>query len=132
MYGVLVSVPVRGEAGQHHERARQFATDRFACPRLLARLVNNPRSFWLVYVAVAAFLAAMIAVTGAFSPGPGPIRYAGMLPDSAVIPVFSLLTVLPLVAMAVGASRAWRAWHDGSLFATKPRILGRARANGGG
>jgi quinone-modifying oxidoreductase subunit QmoC len=105
---------------------RQFATDRFACPRLLARLVNNPRSFWLVYVAVAAFLAAMIAVTGAFSPGPGPIRYAGMLPDSAVIPVFSLLTVLPLVAMAVGASRAWRAWYDGSLFATKPRILGRA------
>ena len=34
---------------------------------LLARVVNNPRSFWLVYVAVAAFLAAMIAATGAFS-----------------------------------------------------------------
>jgi len=105
---------------------RQFATDRFAYPRVVARVVNNPRSFWLVYVATAAFLAAMIAGTGTFSPRPGPIRYAGMLPDSAVIPVFSLLTVLPLVAIAVGASRAWRAWYDGSLFATKPRLLGRS------
>ena len=105
---------------------RQFATDRYACPRLLARVVNNPRSFWLVYIAVAAFLAAMIAVTGTFVPGSGPLRYAGMLPDSAVIPVFSLLTVLPLVAIVVGASRAWRAWYDGSLFATRPRLLGRS------
>jgi quinone-modifying oxidoreductase subunit QmoC len=105
---------------------RQFATDRYACPRALARVVNNWRSFWLVYVAVAAFLAAMIAVTGAFSPGPGPLRYAGMIPNSALIPVFSLLTLLPLMAIAVGASRAWRAWYEGSLWATKPRILGRS------
>jgi quinone-modifying oxidoreductase, subunit QmoC len=102
---------------------RQFATDRFAYPRILARAVNSQRWFWLVYVAVAAFLAAMVAVTGTFSPGPGPLHYAGMLPDSAVIPVFSLLTLLPLVAIAVGASRAWRAWYDGSLWATRPRMF---------
>jgi quinone-modifying oxidoreductase subunit QmoC len=105
---------------------RQFATDRFAYPRALARVVNNSRSFWLVYVATAAFLAAMIAATGAFSPGPGPLRYSGMLPDSALIPVFTLLTLLPLIAMAVGASRAWRAWYEGSLWASRPRILGRS------
>ena len=105
---------------------RQFATDRFACPRVMARVVNNWRSFWLVYMVAAAFLVAMIAATGAFSPGPGPLRYAGMIPDSALIPVFSVLTVLPLIAIAVGASRAWRAWYDGSLWATRPRILGRS------
>jgi quinone-modifying oxidoreductase subunit QmoC len=105
---------------------RQFATDRFACPRVMARVVNNWRSFWLVYMVTAAFLVAMIAATGAFSPGPGPLRYAGMIPDSALIPVFSVLTVLPLIAIAVGASRAWRAWYDGSLWATRPRILGRS------
>ena len=71
----------------------------------------------------------MIAAAGAFSPGPGPLRYAGMLPDSALIPVFSVLTVLPLIAMAVGASRAWRAWYEGSLWATRPRILGRSIRN---
>jgi quinone-modifying oxidoreductase subunit QmoC len=105
---------------------RQFATDRFAYPRVMARVVNDRRSFWLVYIATAAFLAAMIAATGAFSPGPGPIHYAGMIPDSALIPVFSVLTVLPLIAIAVGASRAWRAWYDGSLWATRPRMLGRS------
>jgi quinone-modifying oxidoreductase subunit QmoC len=105
---------------------RQFATDRFAYPHVLARVVNSWRSFWLVYLATAAFLVAMIAATGAFSPDPGPIRYAGMIPDSALIPVFSVLTVLPLIAIAVGASRAWSAWYDGSLWATKPRILGRS------
>ena len=68
----------------------------------------------------------MIAAAGAFSPGPGPIRYAGMIPDSALIPVFSVLTVLPLIAMAVGAARAWRAWYEGSLWAARPRILGRS------
>jgi len=47
---------------------RQFATDRFACPRVLARVVNDWRSFWLVYAGIAAFLAALIALTGAFSP----------------------------------------------------------------
>jgi quinone-modifying oxidoreductase subunit QmoC len=105
---------------------RQFATDRYAYPRALARLVNNRRLFWLVYVAVAAFLVVMIAATGAFSPGPGPLRYAGMIPNSALIEVFSFLTVLPVIAIAVGASRAWRAWYDGSLWATRPRVLGRS------
>jgi len=105
---------------------RQFATDRYAYPRVLARVVNSQRLFWLVYVATAAFLFAMIAATGAFRPGPGPLRYAGMLPDSALIPVFSVLTVLPLIAIGIGAARAWRAWYDGSLWATRPRILGRS------
>ena len=105
---------------------RQFATDRFACPRVLARVVNDWRSFWLVYAGIAAFLAALIALTGAFSPAAGPLRYAGMIPDAALIPVFSVLTALPLIAAGVGADRAWRAWYEGSLWTPRPRLLGRS------
>ncbi|HYA44664.1 MAG TPA: 4Fe-4S dicluster domain-containing protein, partial [Acidimicrobiales bacterium] len=73
---------------------RHFAIERFASPRLLARAANDRRLFWLAYAATAAFLAALIAGTGSFSPGPGPLRYQDMLPDSALIPIFSGLTVL--------------------------------------
>lgn len=102
---------------------RHLATERFACPRALARVVNSPRLFWLVYVATAALLAGMVAATGAFSPSPGPLRYAAMLPNSALIPLFSGLTVLPLIALAVGAGRAWQAWYGASLWETRPRAL---------
>jgi quinone-modifying oxidoreductase subunit QmoC len=105
---------------------RHFATDRYAYPRPLARVVNSRRLFWLVYVAVGALIAGMIAATGAFSPGPGPLHYADMFPNSALIPLFCGLTVLPLIAIAVSAGRAWRAWYDGSLWTTKPRVLGRS------
>lgn len=103
---------------------RQFATDRYAFPRIVARIVNSPRLFWLPYVATATLLAAIVAATGAFSPGPGPLRYAGMIPNSALIPIFSGLTILPLVALAVGACRAWQSWYGTSLWATRPRALG--------
>ena len=105
---------------------RHFATERYACPRVLARAVNSRRWFWLVYAATAVFLAGLVAATGAFSPGPGPLRYAGMLPNSALIPVFCALTVLPLAAIAMGAARAWQAWYGSSLWAAKPRALGRS------
>jgi quinone-modifying oxidoreductase subunit QmoC len=105
---------------------RHFATERYAYPRVLARTVNSRRWFWLVYAATAAFLTGLVAATGAFSPGPGQLRYAGMLPNSALIPVFCALTVLPLAAIAAGAARAWRAWYGSSLWAVKPRALGRS------
>ena len=105
---------------------RQFATDRFACPRVLARVVNDWRCLWLVYLATAGFLVAMIAGTGAFGPRPGALRYADMIPDAALIPVFAVLTLLPVIAIAVGASRAWRAWYEGSLWAARPAALGRS------
>ena len=101
---------------------RQFATDRYASPRVVARIVNSPRLFWLAYLATATLLAAIVAATGAFSPGPGPLRYAGMIPNSALIPIFSGLTILPLVALAVGACRAWQSWYGTSLRATRPPI----------
>ena len=49
-----------------------------------------------------------------------------MIPDAALIPVFAVLTLLPVIAVAVGAGRAWRAWYEGSLWATRPRALGRS------
>jgi heterodisulfide reductase subunit C len=105
---------------------RHFATERYACPRLVARVVSSRHLFWLVYVVVAAALAGMVGAAGAFSPGPGPLRYAGMLPNSVLIPVFSAITVLPLLAIATGAARAWRSWQGTSLSAAAPRALGRS------
>jgi quinone-modifying oxidoreductase subunit QmoC len=105
---------------------RQFTTERFACPGVVARLVNSRRYFWLVYAAVAALLAVMVAAAGAFSPGPGPLTYAGMLPDAVLIPVFCALTVLPLLAIGVGAGRAWRSWYGASLRRARPRFFARS------
>ena len=105
---------------------RQFATDSFAWPRPVARIVSNHRLFWLPYLAVAALLVAIVAATGSFSPGPGPLRYSGMIPDAALIPIFSGLTILPLLAIAVGASRAWRAWYGSPLSPLSPRLFARS------
>lgn len=105
---------------------RHLATERFAYPRALARIVNSPRLFWLVYAAAAGLLAAMVAATGAFTPGSGPLRYAGMLPDAALNVFFISFAVLAVIAVTVGASRAWRGWYGCSLWAARPRPLGRA------
>ena len=94
-------------------------------PACAGASVNDWRSLWLVYLATAAALAVMIAGTGAFGPGPGAIRYAGMIPDAALIPVFAVLSLLPVIAIAVGANRAWRAGTT-VRSATRPRALGRS------
>jgi len=109
---------------------RHLATERFAYPRALARVVNSPRLFWLVYAVAAAVLAAMIAVTGAFSPGAGPLHYAGMLPHPALMAFFFGFTALALVAAVVGANRAWSGWYGSPLWTARPRVLGRAVRQG--
>jgi quinone-modifying oxidoreductase subunit QmoC len=105
---------------------RLLATDRFAWPHPVSRIVNDRHLFWLVYLATAALVGVVVATTGSFSPGPGPLRYSGMIPDSALIPIFTFLTVLPMCAVGVGAARAWRAWYGSSLAAIRPRIFWRA------
>ena len=100
---------------------RHLATERSACPRWLAQVVNDPRLVWLAYLVTGAVLAGLVGVAGSFSPGPGPVDFAGMLPNSVLIPVFSGLSVLPVVAVVVGASRAWRSWQGLSLWASEPR-----------
>ena len=105
---------------------RQFATDRYSSPSAVARVVNSRGLFWLAYLATAGLLAAIVALTGAFSPGRGPLRYAGMIPDSALIPIFTGLSVLPLIAIAVSCARAWRAWYGAPLSAVNPRMFARA------
>ena len=105
---------------------RLLATDRFAWPRPVSRIVNDRHLFWLVYLATAALVGVVVATAGSFSPGPGPLRYSGMIPDSALIPIFTFLTVLPMCAVGVGAARAWRAWYGSSLAAIRPRIFWRA------
>ncbi|MGD0254410.1 MAG: 4Fe-4S dicluster domain-containing protein [Acidimicrobiales bacterium] len=105
---------------------RRFATERYAYPRVVARVVTSPRSFWLVYVGAASLLCGLVAATGAFNPGPGPLRYADMLPNQALVPFFSVFTILSIVAVVVGATRAWSAWYGSSLWAVRPRTFWRA------
>ena len=106
---------------------RLLATDRYAWPRACVPHRQQTVSlFWLVYLATAALVGVVVATAGSFSPGPGPLRYSGMIPDSALIPIFTFLTVLPMCAVGVGAARAWRAWYGSSLAAIRPRIFWRA------
>jgi quinone-modifying oxidoreductase subunit QmoC len=90
---------------------RQLATERNAYPRRLARVSNDPRFFWVTYVFTAAFLAGLVAVSGHFRPGAGPIDYAGMLPNDVLIPVFCGLAALVLGAAGAGVARAWSNWR---------------------
>jgi quinone-modifying oxidoreductase subunit QmoC len=105
---------------------RQSAIERYAYPGPLAQAVNEPRWALATYGIVAALLAGLVAVGGSFSPRPGPIDYAGMLPGPVLIPVFSCLSLLPLIAVVVGASRAWSSWFGAPLWSVKPRQLWRA------
>jgi quinone-modifying oxidoreductase subunit QmoC len=105
---------------------RQLATEHYAYPRPVARIVTRARSFWLVYASTAVLLSGLVATTGAFSPGPGPLRYAGMLPDRALVPFFTAFTVLAIALILAGATRAWGAWHGSSLWALRPRAFARA------
>lgn len=89
---------------------RQALTERNAWPQCVARAVNSPRWFWAAYALSAAVLAVLVLATGSFRPGPGPIEYAGMLPTAVVIPVFSVLTLFPVLALGVSTLRAVKAW----------------------
>jgi quinone-modifying oxidoreductase subunit QmoC len=104
-------------------RLRQLAIERFAYPRPLARAVAEPVAFVVVCAIVALVVAGLVALGGSFSPAPGPIDYAGMLPNPVLIPIFSGLSVLPLVAIGVGAARAWRSWYGSSLQSMRPAVL---------
>jgi quinone-modifying oxidoreductase subunit QmoC len=105
---------------------RQLAIERYGYPGPVARAVNEPRGLLAVYAVVAVALAGLVALGGSFSPGPGPLDYAGMLPDKVLVPVFSCLTFLPLTAVVVGASRAWASWYAEPLRAVRPGQLWRA------
>ncbi|MGA2037505.1 MAG: 4Fe-4S dicluster domain-containing protein, partial [Acidimicrobiales bacterium] len=105
---------------------RQLTTERYAYPRPVARVVSSARSFWLVYVGAAGLLCGLVAATGTFKPGSGPLRYADMLSNQALVPFFSVFTILSIVAVVVGAARAWSAWYGSSLRAVRPRTSWRA------
>lgn len=124
--------PSGAKPGRIMGALRHLATERFAYPRSVAVVVNSPRLFWLAYVAAAGLVAAMVAAAGSFTPGAGPIRYAGMLPDAALIPFFVGFTLLALAAVVVGAARAWRAWYGSSLWTARPLVLGRALGRAAG
>jgi len=124
--------PSGAKPGRIMAALRQLETERLAWPHLPARLLRRPRLFWVAYAAAAGVLAATIAAFGAFTPRPGPLRYADMLPDGALIPLFTALTAFVLAAGAVGASRAWREWYGSSLRHVRPRVFGRALAGAAG
>jgi quinone-modifying oxidoreductase subunit QmoC len=102
---------------------RHYSTEHYSVPRSVARVVTRPASFWVSYVVAAGILAAVIAATGRFSPPSGTLRYAGMLPDHVLIPLFCVVTVLPVLAMTVSVEKAWKAWHGSSLRALRPRAF---------
>jgi len=104
-------------------RLRQLAIETFAYPTRLRRAVSAPWPFLGVCGAVLALVAVLVAAGGSFAPGPGPLDYAGMLPNPVLIPVFSCLSVLPLAAMAVGASRAWKGWYGAPLRSLRPALV---------
>lgn len=105
---------------------RHLATERLAYPRSLARTANNPKLSWLVYIVAAGLLAALVTATGSFLAGSGPIRYEGMLPHLALNLFFLGFVILAMVAVGVGASRAWKGWYGSSLWAVRPQAFARA------
>lgn len=124
--------PSGAKPGRIMGALRHLATERFAYPRSVAGVMNSPRLFWLAYAAAAGLVAAMVAAAGSFTPGVGPVRYAGMLPDAALIPFFVSFTVLALAAVVAGAARAWSAWYGSSLWAVRPLVFGRALGRAAG
>lgn len=114
--------------GQIMEALRQRATERFAIPRSVAATLASPQLFWAPYAAAGALLAVVVAAAGSFTPGDGSLRYAGLLPDDVLIPVFGALTVIVVGAVLAGSARAWRAWFGWPIWSARPRLLGRAVA----
>lgn len=104
---------------------RQSAIERCAWPQPVARAVNDPGWCWAVYTAIAGVLALLVVAAGSLQPGPGPVNYAQMLPTSVLVPVFSVLTVLPLLAVGVAVRRAWAGWYgEPAMSARPPHLVG--------
>lgn len=67
-------------------------------------------------LAAIALLLATIAMGGSFSPQVSPVRYASMLPHFTVNLFFGAVAGVVMMAAAIGAARAWRAFTGEALW----------------
>jgi quinone-modifying oxidoreductase, subunit QmoC len=97
--------PSGAKPGNIMAALRHVAIERFAFPRVFARLVNDPRLFWIVYVVAVAAVLALVRGAGTLSPA-GPIRFAAMLPHAPLNLFFFGAAALALAAMGMGVRTA--------------------------
>ena len=114
--------PSGAKPGKLMGAIRQMAVEHFAFPSFVARSVNRPQRWWLMFAVAAALVLGVIAVGGSFRPAQR-VEYASMLPHLPLNVFFSAVTGLALLAMGIGASRAWAAYQGGPLWQANPRAL---------
>jgi quinone-modifying oxidoreductase subunit QmoC len=118
--------PSGAKPGRLMGAIRQMAVEHFAFPGFVARCVNRPQRWWLMFAVAAMFVVGVIAMGGTFRPAAGQVRYASMLPHLPLNLFFSALTGLALAALAMGASRAWATYQGQTLWQAGPRRFLRA------
>ncbi|MGA2068106.1 MAG: 4Fe-4S dicluster domain-containing protein [Thermoguttaceae bacterium] len=118
--------PSGAKPGRLMGAIRQMAVEHFAFPGFVARSVNRPQRWWLMFVAAAVFVLGVIALGGAFRPAADQVHYASMLPHLPLNVFFSALSGLAITALAIGASRAWRTYQGEPLWQASPGMFLRA------
>ncbi len=112
--------PSGAKPGRLMGAIRQMAVEHFAFPGFVARCVNRPQRWWLMFAVAAMSVLGVIALAGAFRPAANQVHYASMLPHLPLNIFFSTLAGLALTGLAMGASRAWGAYQGQSLWQASP------------
>ena len=118
--------PSGAKPGRLMGAIRQMAVEHFAFPGFVARCVNRPQRWWLMFAVAAMSVLGVIALGGAFQPAADRVHYASMLPHLPLNIFFSALTGLAITGLAIGASRAWGAYQGEPLWQASPGVFLRA------
>ena len=108
--------PAEAGPGRVMAAIRRLAVERYSVPRGWGRWANQPLGFLSVLLAAIALLLVAIAMGGSFSPQASPVRYASMLPHFTVNLFFGAVAGVVMMAAAIGAARAWRAFTGEALW----------------
>jgi quinone-modifying oxidoreductase subunit QmoC len=118
--------PSGAKPGRLMGAIRQMAVEHFAFPGFVARCVNRPQRWWLMFAVAVVSVLGVIAIGGSFRPAAGQVHYAGMLPHLPLNVFFSALTGLALTGLAIGAARAWGTYQGQPLWQASPGMFLRA------
>ncbi|MGA2617582.1 MAG: quinone-interacting membrane-bound oxidoreductase complex subunit QmoC [Thermoguttaceae bacterium] len=112
--------PSGAKPGRLMGAIRQMAVEHFAFPGFVARCVNRPQRWWLMFAVAATFVLGVIALGGTFRPAADRVHFASMLPHLPLNVFFSAVSGLAVAGLAVGAARAWGTYQSEAPWRARP------------
>ena len=113
--------PANARPGRIMAGIRQMVLEQFARPRILFRLVNDPKGLPLLFLLPALLLLLVLGLGGSFAPQASPVLYASMFPHLTLNLFFSIATSFAVFSALLGAARAWKGFTGDPLWKAHAR-----------